>query len=39
MDGLGRLLAAAHVYRGEDIRVISARRAEPRERRPYEEGR
>ncbi|MDR2787122.1 MAG: BrnT family toxin [Candidatus Accumulibacter sp.] len=39
MDGLGRLLVVAYTYRGEDIRVISARRAEPHERRPYEKGR
>ena len=37
MDGFGRLLAVAYHYRGEDeIRVISARLAEPHERRAYE---
>ena len=39
MDGFGRLLVVAYAYRGSDeIRVISARRAEPQERRHYEEG-
>jgi len=38
MDGLGRLLVVAYTYRGEDeIRVFSARFAEPRERRIYED--
>lgn len=38
MDGFGRLLVVAYTYRGADrIRVISARRAEPHERRAYEE--
>jgi len=39
MDGFGRLLVVVYTYRGEDIRAISARRAEPHERRLYEEGR
>jgi uncharacterized DUF497 family protein len=39
MDGFGRLLVVAYTYRGRDeIRVISARFAEPHERRYYEEG-
>ncbi|MDR0481459.1 MAG: BrnT family toxin [Gallionellaceae bacterium] len=38
-DGLGRLLVVAYMYRGDGIRIISARRAEPHERRSYEEGR
>jgi len=39
MGGLGRLLVVTYTYRGEDeIRVISARAAEPHERRAYEEG-
>jgi uncharacterized DUF497 family protein len=38
-DGFARLLVVAYTYRGEDIRVISARRAQPHERRIYEEGR
>lgn len=35
-DALGRILVVAYTYRGEDIRVISARRAEPHECRDYE---
>jgi uncharacterized DUF497 family protein len=39
MSGFGHLLVVAYTYRGEDeIRVISARPAEPHERRAYEEG-
>jgi uncharacterized DUF497 family protein len=38
MDGFGRLLVVAYTYRGNGIRAISARRAQPRERRLYEEG-
>jgi uncharacterized DUF497 family protein len=34
----GRLVVAAHVERGQNIRIISARRATRRERRDYEEG-
>ena len=37
IDGFGRLLVVAYHYRNEDIRVISARPAEPHERRAYEE--
>lgn len=38
MDGFGRLLVVAYHYRSEDeIRVISARFAEPHERRAYQE--
>jgi uncharacterized DUF497 family protein len=38
-DGFGRLLVVVYTYRGEnEIRVISARRAEPHERRCYEDG-
>lgn len=38
-DGFGRLVVVAYCYRGEDeIRVFSARHAEPHERRVYEEG-
>jgi uncharacterized DUF497 family protein len=37
LDGFGRLLVVAYTYRGEDeIRVFSARLAEPHERRAYE---
>ncbi len=36
MDGFGRLLVVAYCYRGDDeIRVISPRKAEPRERNAY----
>jgi uncharacterized DUF497 family protein len=39
MDGFGRLLVVAYTYRGEDeIRVFSARLAQPHERRAYEKG-
>ena len=34
----GRLLVVTHVERSERIRVISARRADRREKRAYEEG-
>ncbi len=34
----GQLLHVAYAMRGERIRIISARRAEPRERRRYHEG-
>ena len=37
-DPLGRVLAIVFTYRGEKIRVISARVATKRERRFYEEG-
>ena len=33
----GRLLVVAHTERGDEIRLISARRANRRERRKYEE--
>ncbi len=35
----GRILVAVYCYRGENIRVISARVAEPHERGQYEESR
>lgn len=35
----GRILVVVYNYRGEKIRVISARLAEPHERRQYEESR
>jgi len=39
MDNLGRLLVVVYHYRGEnEIRAISARPAEPHERRIYQEG-
>jgi uncharacterized DUF497 family protein len=37
-DGLGRVLVVVYTYRGETIRVISARRASPGEVKSYEEG-
>ncbi len=36
-DGLGRLLVVVFTWRTDIIRIISARRATPRERRQYEE--
>jgi len=36
-DALGRLLVVVYTYRGETIRIISARPAAPRERKDYEE--
>ena len=38
VDPLQRLLVVVYAWRGERIRLISARRATPRERRQYEEG-
>lgn len=38
MDPVGRLLVVVYTFRGEDIRLISARRATRRERRAYEAG-
>lgn len=35
----GKLLVVVHTDRGDDVRVISARRASRRERRDYEESR
>lgn len=35
-DGYGRLLVVCYTYRGNRIRVISARKAEPHERKQYE---
>jgi len=35
-DAQGRILVVVYAYRGEDIRLISARLAEPRERKEYE---
>jgi uncharacterized protein len=34
----GKLLVVVHTERGDNIRIISARRASRRERRTYEEG-
>jgi uncharacterized protein len=35
-DALGRVLVVVYTYRGEDVRLISARPAEPNERKEYE---
>jgi hypothetical protein len=35
-DALGRVLVVVYVFRGEDIRLVSARPAEPHERKEYE---
>ena len=32
----GRILVVVYTWRGDDIRLISARRAEPHERKEYE---
>ena len=37
-DSVGRVLVVVYSWRGERIRVISARRATPAERRQYGEG-
>ena len=36
MDGFGRLLVVCYTYRDNAIRAISARKAEPLERKAYE---
>ena len=38
LDAIGRVLVVVYTYRGEDIRLISARSATKRERERYEEG-
>jgi hypothetical protein len=38
LDSLGRVIVVAYTWRGERIRLISARRATPAERRQYEAG-
>lgn len=38
LDPLGRVIVVAYTWRGDNIRIISARKATPRERRLYEEG-
>lgn len=38
MNTFGRLMVVVYTYRGEDIRLISVRHAEPKERRAYEKG-
>ena len=37
-DALNRVLVLVYTYRGEDIRLISARRATLKERKAYEKG-
>ena len=37
-DFLGRVLVVIYAYRGERVRIISARRATPNERKTYQEG-
>ena len=36
MDALGRILVVVYTWRDERLRLISARKATPRERRQYE---
>ncbi len=36
MDALGRTLVVAYTWRGDDVRIISARKANRSERRQYE---
>ena len=38
-DALGRVLVVVYTWRGDEPRLISARKAEPRERRQYETNR
>ena len=38
MDTLGHILVVVYTYRGQDMRLISARSATKRERMQYEEG-
>lgn len=37
-DALGRILVIVYTYHGETIRLISARKATPKERKVYEKG-
>ncbi|MGO9255988.1 MAG: BrnT family toxin [Bryobacteraceae bacterium] len=37
LDAFGRVLVVVYTWRGERVRLISVRRATPRERRRYEE--
>jgi uncharacterized protein len=37
-DALGRVLVVVYAWRGDRVRIISARPATPAERRQYEEG-
>ena len=38
LDALGRLVVVVYTYRGESIRIISARKATKAERKYYEKG-
>jgi uncharacterized DUF497 family protein len=38
MDALGRVVVVAYTYRGNSIRIISARKATKPEQKSYEEG-
>jgi hypothetical protein len=38
MNTFGRVMVVVYTYEGDDTRVISVRRAEPKERRAYEKG-
>ena len=38
LDALGRVLVVVYAYEGEQVRLISARRASPRETQTYEKG-
>lgn len=38
LDLLGRILVVCWTWRADDVRIISARKANARERRAYEEG-
>jgi hypothetical protein len=37
-DAIGRILVVVYTLRGDTIRLVSARRATPRERKYYEKG-
>jgi len=39
MDALGRILVVVYTWRGDRPRLVSARKATPRERRQYKEAR
>jgi len=38
MNVFGSLMVVVHTPRGEEVRIISVRKADPRERRNYEKG-
>ena len=38
MNVFGSLMVVVHTPRGEDVRIISVRKADPKERRNYEKG-